>query len=96
MELKPTGPQTAHNWQKDFDEYLKILHTGLRDRLRSTRQLFRDWDRDVFGQSQSQLGGGLGAGAAIDAREAALDAALDKLAAEESETEDEFEEEQDE
>lgn len=89
VELKQIGPQTTHNWQDDFNDYLRILQTGLRDRLPATRQLFRDWDRLVFGQTQSQYGGLVGG--AVDARQATMNAALDLMHTQQPEPESEDE-----
>jgi len=49
------GTNTGINYGKDFDEYLEILMTGLRKKKRSILNIFREWDRIIFPNSDSGM-----------------------------------------
>ena len=49
------GANTGINYGKDFDEYLEILLTGLRKKKRSILNVFREWDRVIFPNSDSGM-----------------------------------------
>lgn len=62
--LQSIGTHTGINYAKDYKEYLEILMTGLKMKKRSILNVFREWDRVVFPNSDSslvkaQLDGGL-------------------------------------
>lgn len=49
------GTNTGINYEKDFEAYLETLMTGLRKKKRSILEVFRQWDRVVFPNSDSSL-----------------------------------------
>ena len=49
------GTNTGINYGKDFEEYLEILMTGLRKKKKSILNVFRQWDRVIFPNSDSSL-----------------------------------------
>jgi hypothetical protein len=49
------GTNTGINYGKDFEAYLEILTTGLRKKKKSILDVFREWDRAVFPNSDSSL-----------------------------------------
>ena len=49
------GTNTGINYGKDFEEYLEILMTGLRKKKKSILNVFRQWDRIIFPNSDSSL-----------------------------------------
>jgi hypothetical protein len=53
--LQSVGTNTGINYAKDFDEYLEILITGLRKKKRSILNVFREWDRVIFPDSDESL-----------------------------------------
>ena len=77
----------AFNYGKDFEEYLEILMKGLRKKKKSVLNVFREWDRVIFPNSDSSLVGG----ARQDQNTSSgLKTALDMLEADEVEEEDEL------
>ncbi|KAJ7581541.1 hypothetical protein C8J56DRAFT_1057520 [Mycena floridula] len=56
-QLKSPGDHTGINYQKDFDEYLQKLLTGLRAKKRWTKQLFAYWDNIIFPNHILKYGG---------------------------------------
>jgi hypothetical protein len=55
--LQSVGNNTGINYAQDFDEYLEILLTGLRKKKKSILNVFREWDRVVFPNSDSSMVG---------------------------------------
>lgn len=53
--LQAVGNNTGINYSKDFDEYLELLVLGLQKKKRSTLEVFREWDRLIFPNSDSSL-----------------------------------------
>ena len=49
------GTNTGINYGKDFEAYLETLTTGLRMKKRSILEVFRQWDRVIFPNSDSSL-----------------------------------------
>ena len=81
------GINTGINYGKDFEEYLEILMKGLQKKKKSVLNIFREWDRVIFPNSDSSLVSGVGQDQnAISG----LKMALDMLEADEVEEEDEL------
>ncbi|EPQ53800.1 hypothetical protein GLOTRDRAFT_139897 [Gloeophyllum trabeum ATCC 11539] len=57
-QLKAVGIQTGINWSADFQQYLRLLMTGLRKKKSSTLGLFRAWDEAIFPHSDTSLAKG--------------------------------------
>jgi len=53
--LQSVGNNTGINYARDFEEYLEILVRGLQKKKRSILNVFREWDRVVFPNSDSSL-----------------------------------------
>jgi len=53
--LQNVGTNTGINYGKDFEEYLEVLMTGLRKKKRSILNVFKEWDRVIFPNSDSSL-----------------------------------------
>ncbi|KAH9970789.1 hypothetical protein BGW80DRAFT_1326669 [Lactifluus volemus] len=53
--LQRVGNNTGIHYANDFDMYLRILMTGLRQRKKSILNVFREWDRVIFPNSNSGL-----------------------------------------
>lgn len=49
------GTNTGINYGKDFEAYLETLVTGLRKKKKSILEVFRQWDRVIFPNSDSSL-----------------------------------------
>jgi uncharacterized metal-binding protein len=81
------GTNTGINYRRDFEEYLEILMKGLRKKKRSILNVFREWDRVVFPNSDSSLVNGVGQDQNMSS---GLKTALDMLEADEDEEEDEL------
>ena len=81
------GTNTGINYGKDFEEYLEILMKGLRKRKKSVLNVFREWDRVIFPNSDSSLVDGVGQDQNTSS---GLKTALDMLEADEVEEEDEL------
>ncbi|KAJ6496943.1 hypothetical protein DFH09DRAFT_1336945 [Mycena vulgaris] len=73
-DLRNKGDRTGIDYDALYDQYLEILTTGLRDGSRSITNVFSEWDRVVFPNSQSghirQRGSGLKRGGNEKAMEA--------------------------
>lgn len=87
--LQSVGTNTGINYKKDFEEYLEILMKGLRKKKRSVLNVFREWDRVVFPNSDSSLVSGAGQDQNMSS---GLKTALDMLEADEVEGGDELQE----
>ena len=81
------GTNTGINYGKDFEEYLEILMKGLRKKKKSVLNVFREWDRVIFPNSDSSLVRGVGQDQNMSS---GLKTALDMLEADEVEEEDEL------
>ena len=79
------GTNTGINYRRDFEEYLEILMKGIRKKKRSIMNVFREWDRVVFPNSDSSLMSG------GQDMSSGLRTALDMLEADDSESEEEDE-----
>lgn len=49
------GTNTGINYGKDFEAYLETLMMGLRMKKKTIMEVFRQWDRVVFPNSESSL-----------------------------------------
>ena len=78
---------TGINCGKDFEEYLEILMKGLRKKKKSVLNVFREWDRVIFPNSDSSLVRSIGQDQNTSS---GLKTALDMLEADEVEEEDEL------
>jgi hypothetical protein len=81
------GTNTGINYGKDFEEYLEILMKGLRRKKKSVLNIFREWDRVLFPNSDSSLVTGVGQDQNTSN---GLKTALEMLEADEVEDEDEL------
>jgi hypothetical protein len=78
--LQTVGTNTGINYANDFDEYLEILMTGLRKKKKSILNVFREWDRVIFPNSDSSL-----VGSRQNQANSGLKTAMDMLEADEVE-----------
>ncbi|KAK7002020.1 hypothetical protein R3P38DRAFT_2648234 [Favolaschia claudopus] len=53
VELKKKGQQTGINWYSCYESYLRYLLEGLRNRSKPVLALFREWDAELFPDSES-------------------------------------------
>lgn len=53
--LQSVGNNTGINYARDFEEYLEILVRGLQKKKKSILNVFQEWDRVVFPNSDSSL-----------------------------------------
>ena len=53
--LQSVGNNTGINYARDFEEYLEILVRGLQKKKKSILNVFREWDRVVFPNSDLSL-----------------------------------------
>jgi hypothetical protein len=81
------GTNTGINYGKDFEEYLEILMKGLRKKKKSVLNIFREWDRVIFPNSDSSLVTSIGKDQNTNN---GLKTALEMLEADEVEDEDEL------
>jgi hypothetical protein len=88
--LQSVGTNTGINYRKDFEEYLEILTKGLRKKKRSVLNVFREWDRVVFPNSDSSLVSSVGQDQNMSG---GLKTALDMLEADSDKEEEEEEDE---
>ncbi|KAJ7851280.1 hypothetical protein B0H14DRAFT_2355356 [Mycena olivaceomarginata] len=56
--LRSRGDHTNIDYDALFDQYLEILTLGLREKSRSILNVFKEWDRIIFPNSEFSLGGG--------------------------------------
>ncbi|KAK6971832.1 hypothetical protein R3P38DRAFT_2751984, partial [Favolaschia claudopus] len=56
VELKKKGQQTGINWYSCYESYLRYLLEGLRNRSKPVLALFREWDAELFPDSEMRLG----------------------------------------
>ncbi|KAK7025888.1 hypothetical protein R3P38DRAFT_2626022 [Favolaschia claudopus] len=77
VELKKEGQQTGINWYSCYELYLRYLLEGLRNRSKPVLALFREWDAELFPDSEMSLGDVRVTNGAAGGDE--LDAALDAI-----------------
>ncbi|KAK6975107.1 hypothetical protein R3P38DRAFT_3411936 [Favolaschia claudopus] len=77
VELKKKGQQTGINWYSCYESYLRYLLEGLRNRSKPVLSLFREWDAELFPDSEMSLGDVRVTNGAAGGDE--LDAALDAI-----------------
>jgi hypothetical protein len=53
--LQEVGSSTGIRYFSDFEEYLMILETGLRQKKKSVVNIIRQWDEKIFPKSDSSL-----------------------------------------
>ncbi|KDR66777.1 hypothetical protein GALMADRAFT_273440 [Galerina marginata CBS 339.88] len=53
--LQEVGSTTGIRYFKDFEEYLEILETGLRQKKKSVIGIIKQWDKKIFPNSESSL-----------------------------------------
>jgi len=53
--LQEVGSSTGIRYFNDFEEYLTILETGLRQKKRSIINVIKQWDEKIFPNSDSSL-----------------------------------------
>ncbi|KAJ7897612.1 hypothetical protein B0H14DRAFT_2557612 [Mycena olivaceomarginata] len=56
--LRSRGDHTNIDYDTLFDQYLEILTLGLCEKSRSILNVFKEWDRIIFPNSEFSLGGG--------------------------------------
>jgi hypothetical protein len=72
--LRDRGDKTNIDYDGLFDQYLEILTVGLRDKSRSIINVFKEWDRIIFPNSESGHGGKTQSGPSHGGNQRALDA----------------------
>ncbi|KAK7041225.1 hypothetical protein R3P38DRAFT_2512192 [Favolaschia claudopus] len=77
ITLKKKGQQTGINWYSCYESYLRYLLEGLRNRSKPVLALFREWDAELFPDSEMSLGDVRVTNGAAGGDE--LDAALDAI-----------------
>ena len=55
--LQAVGTSTGIRYFDDYEEYLKILETGLRRKKKSVLNVIREWDSRIFPNTDSSLAG---------------------------------------
>lgn len=53
--LQEVGSSTGIRYFNDYEEYLTILETGLRQRKKSIINIIKQWDDKIFPDSESSL-----------------------------------------
>ncbi len=53
--LHEVGSSTGIRYFNDFEEYLTILETGLRQKKKSVLNIIKQWDEKIFPDSSSSL-----------------------------------------
>ena len=53
--LQEVGSSTGIRYFSDFEEYLMILETGLRQKKKSVINIIKQWDEKIFPESDSSL-----------------------------------------
>ncbi len=76
------GTNTGINYRNDFEEYLELLLKGIQRRKRSVLNVFKEWDRVLFPNSDSSAIGEPGSGHKISS---GMKTALDMLDGDEDE-----------
>jgi hypothetical protein len=86
--LQPVGANTGIHYFDDYGEYLKILETGLRRKKKSVLNIIKQWDSQIFPNTDSSL---IGARAKSSTEDGGVKRAMDALDADSEEEEDELE-----
>lgn len=55
--LQAVGTSTGIRYFDDYEEYLKILETGLRRKKKSVLNIIKEWDSRIFPNTDSSLVG---------------------------------------
>jgi|ERR1700678_317259 hypothetical protein len=84
--LQEVGSSTGIRYFNDFEEYLTILETGLRQKKKSIVNVIKQWDEKVFPNSDSSLVTGK-----KNHESSGLKKAMDLLAADSEEDDEEVE-----
>ena len=82
--LQEVGSSTGIRYFNDFEEYLTILETGLRQKKKSVINIIKQWDEKIFPNSDSSLVAGKKSN-----ESSGLKKAMDLLAADSEEDDDE-------
>ncbi|KAF8911092.1 hypothetical protein CPB84DRAFT_1672272, partial [Gymnopilus junonius] len=82
--LQAVGTSTGIHYFEDYEEYLKILETGLRRKKKSTIKIIKEWDSRIFANSDSSL---VGKKAKSNADDGGVKRAMDLLEADSEEDE---------
>ena len=53
--LQEVGSNTGIRYFRDFEEYLMVLETGLRQKKKSIINVIKQWDEKIFPNSDSSL-----------------------------------------
>lgn len=53
--LQEVGSSTGIHYRNDFEEYLTILETGLRQKKKSVINIIKQWDEKIFPETGSSL-----------------------------------------
>ncbi|KAK7006929.1 hypothetical protein R3P38DRAFT_2555036, partial [Favolaschia claudopus] len=75
--LRSLENSTSIDYEERFNQYLEILTKGLRQKKKSILHIFREWDRNVFPNSEGGLGGSVRSRASDGGNLKALDALND-------------------
>ncbi|KAJ7613047.1 hypothetical protein FB45DRAFT_1036577 [Roridomyces roridus] len=62
IQLKEEGQQTGVPWRAEHERVMVLLTGGLRERMRTTIEIFRAWDEELFPHTETSLGGAMGTG----------------------------------
>ncbi|KAJ7823349.1 hypothetical protein B0H14DRAFT_2826880, partial [Mycena olivaceomarginata] len=85
--LRDRGDRTSIDYGARFDQYLEILLVGLREKSESILNIFKEWDRVVFPNSESGYAGTIQSGPGDGGNQHALEALrAEKQAAAEGDT----------
>ncbi len=84
--LQAVGSSTGINYFSDYEEYVNLLQTGLLRKKKTTLNIFRQWDLQVFPNTGTSLVGG-----SQSQESAGMKKAMALLDADESEEEEEEE-----
>ncbi|KAJ7760760.1 hypothetical protein B0H14DRAFT_2461105 [Mycena olivaceomarginata] len=85
--LRDRGDRTSIDYGARFDQYLEILLVGLREKSESILNIFKEWDRVVFPNSESGYAGTIQSGPGDGGNQRALEALrAEKQAAAEGDT----------
>jgi hypothetical protein len=56
--LQTVGTSTGIHYFDDYEEYLRLLETGLRRKKKSVLNIIKEWDLRIFPNTDSSLVGG--------------------------------------
>ena len=57
IALQEVGSTTGIRYFKDYEEYLTMLETGLRRRKKTVVNIFKQWDANIFPETDYSLAG---------------------------------------